>query len=381
MANEFGGRSETRALLRVLDANLDRAREGLRVVEEWCRLGLEDADRAESCKQMRHELAAWHRSHVRAARDADSDPGTELSHAREERRQNLQEVLQANFCRVQEALRVLEEYGKLYDATSYGSDLDSANFDGKASNGTDLGDTSLSDTCKRMRYRVYALETQLLARERFDRLHRASLYLITSPGDRLFETVKASLEAGLLLVQYRDKNASDGEKYDRARHLCELCHRYGALFLVNDSVDIALAVGADGVHLGQQDLPVPVARKLLGFQKIVGCSTTDPAEMKRALEGGADYLGVGPVYETPTKPGKAAAGFDYVRYAAQHAGVPWFAIGGIDAENVGEVVAAGADRVAIVRAIAQAESPAIATQSLLDRIHYARQQRMSQGIS
>ncbi|MEO0491457.1 MAG: thiamine phosphate synthase, partial [Cyanobacteria bacterium J06659_2] len=136
----------------------------------------------------------------------------------------------------------------------------------------------------------------------------------------------------------------------------------------NDRIDLALAANADGVHLGQQDLPIAVARQLLGDQAIIGRSTTSPDEMQRAIAEGADYIGVGPVYATPTKPDKAAAGLDYVRHAAAHATLPWFAIGGIDSHNLREVIDAGAQRVAIVRAIMQADNPTLITQSLATQL-------------
>jgi thiamine-phosphate pyrophosphorylase len=138
---------------------------------------------------------------------------------------------------------------------------------------------------------------------------------------------------------------------------------------MNDRVDVALAVNADGVHLGQQDLPIAFARQILGPQRIIGRSTTNPEEMEKAIREGADYIGVGPVYETPTKPGKSAAGLGYVSYAAQNSPVPWFAIGSIDTMNLGEVLGAGAQRVAVVRAIMQAEQPTLTTQYFLAQLH------------
>ena len=146
-----------------------------------------------------------------------------------------------------------------------------------------------------------------------------------------------------------------------------LCHQYGALFIVNDRVDIAVAVDADGVHLGQQDMPMPMARRILGAGKIVGRSTTNPQELTRALDEGADYIGVGPVHATPTKPGKAAAGNEYVRYAAEHATMPWFTIGGLNADNLAPTLAAGATRVAVVRALMEAEDPTAIAQSLVQQ--------------
>jgi thiamine-phosphate pyrophosphorylase len=331
------------AVYRILDANLDRAREGLRIIEEWCRFGLNDAQRTDQIKHLRQTLAQWHAPVLRQARDTPGDPGTALTHPQEEVRGDVVDVLQANLCRVQEALRVLEEYGKLYR-----SDFAAA--------------------CKAMRYQVYTLESDLLGGQRLQRLRQSLVYLVTSPQENLVATVEAALKGAITLVQYRDKNTEDDVRFQRAQQLREICHRYQALFLVNDRVDLALAVGADGVHLGQTDMPIAVARRLLGPQAIIGRSTTNPEEMRRALEEGADYIGVGPVYSTPTKPGKAAAGLDYVRYAATHSPVPWFAIGGIDADNLSEVLQAGAQQVAIVRSVMEAENPTQSAQAIVAQL-------------
>lgn len=333
----------SQAVYRILDANLDRAREGLRVIEDWCRFGLNRADLTEALKQLRQQLAQWHTPALRLARDTPGDPGTPLTHPEEAQRSSVNHVLQANFCRVQEALRVLEEYGKLHSV--------------------DMG-----AACKQMRYQVYTLESQILGDARRQQLLTVRLYLVTSATEHLLTTVEAALAGGLRLVQYRDKETDDRDRILVAQQLKDLCHRYGALFLVNDRVDLALAVDADGVHLGQKDLPIATARALLGPQRIIGRSTTNPEEMAKALAEGADYIGVGPVYATPTKPDRAAAGLDYVRYAAEHATVPWFAIGGIDGDNLADVLAAGAERVAIVRAIMTAEHPTQMTRALIAQL-------------
>lgn len=331
------------AIHRILDANLDRAREGFRIIEEWCRFGLNHAQYTAECKAARQALARWHTAEIRAARDTPGDPGTALSHPQEEQRADLYQVLQANLCRVQEALRALEEYGKI-----------------------DYPEMAIA--CKQMRYQVYTLESNLLGRHRHQQLARSPLYLVTAPVENLFEAVEAALQGGLTLVQYRDKEANDTVRLRNGEKLRHLCHRYGALFIMNDRVDLALAVDADGVHLGQQDVPIALARQLLGPTRIVGRSTTNPDEMRRALAEGADYIGVGPVYETPTKAGKAAAGLEYVRYAAAHSPVPWFAIGGINLDNVGDVLEAGAERVSVVRAIIAAEQPRQVTQAFLTQL-------------
>lgn len=332
----------TSTLYRILDANLDRAREGLRVIEEWCRFGLEDAQLSVRCKHLRQELASWHHPPIRLARDTPNDPGTQLTHPQEASRSDLPTVVQANLCRVQEALRVLEEYGKIYDP-------------------------SMAAACKQMRYQVYTLDHQLQPRSRLQQLLNAPLYLVTSPSEQLVSVVEHALQGGLKLVQYREKQANDDQRLAIAQQLCQLCHQYNALFIVNDRIDIAVAVNADGVHLGQQDMTMPVARQLLGPHKLIGRSTTNPQEMDRAIQEKADYIGVGPIYKTPTKAGKAAVGHEYIRYALQHAPMPWYAIGGIDEHNLEEVLVAGASRVAVVRAIMNASSPKQMVQQMLQQ--------------
>ncbi|WP_369815971.1 thiamine phosphate synthase [Anabaena sp. CA = ATCC 33047] len=329
---------------RILDANLDRAREGLRIIEEWCRFGLNNAEMAGECKHLRQEVAIWHTAELRAARDTAGDPGTELSHPQEEQRSSIKALLQANFCRIQEAFRVVEEYGKLYHPNM-----------GKA--------------FKQMRYQVYTLESDLMGYQRHQLLWRSRLYLVTSPSADLLSIVEAALKGGLTLVQYRSKDADDSVRLEEATKLQQLCHAYGALLIINDRVDLAMAVDADGVHLGQQDMPIAIARQLLGPQRLIGRSTTNSDEMQKAIAEGADYIGVGPVYETPTKAGKAAAGLEYVRYAVKNSSVPWFAIGGIDVNNINDVIDAGAERVAVVRSLMQAEQPTLVTQYLLSQLN------------
>lgn len=328
------------AIYRILDANLDRAREGVRIIEEWCRFGLNHQPLAEECKQIRQEIASWHSIELRRARDTSGDVGTELSHDREETRHNIEDLLQANLCRVQEAMRVLEEYSK-------------------------LDRPQMATACKKLRYRIYNIESNLLSSNRHQQLQNSLLYLVTSPSERLLPIVDDALKGGLSLVQYRDKEIDDLLRLQIAERLCQLCHQYGALFIVNDRVDLALAVNADGVHLGQQDVPIAMAREMLGWQKIVGRSTTNQQEMEAAIAEGADYIGVGPVYETPTKPNKQAAGLEYINYAANKCPIPWFAIGGVDLDNVSEIIAAGGQRVAVVRAIMQAESPGLVARQFL----------------
>jgi thiamine-phosphate pyrophosphorylase len=187
----------------------------------------------------------------------------------------------------------------------------------------------------------------------------ACLYFVTGIVEE--RVLAAALEGGVDVVQLRDKSAPDEELLRAGRLFRRLTREAGALFVVNDRPDLALRLEADGVHVGQDDLPVPEVRELVG-ELLVGLSTHSPAQL--AAAEGVDYVGVGPVYATPTKEGRTPVGLELVREAARAAAVPWFAIGGIDATNVGEVVAAGATRVAVVRAIADAPDPRAAAARL-----------------
>ncbi len=197
--------------------------------------------------------------------------------------------------------------------------------------------------------------------ERRQRLQAARLYLVCEERSDAF--LHEVLSAGVDIVQLRMKDAADAEVVRAGRRFAAACAEHGALFILNDRPDLAVQVGADGVHVGQDDVPVAGARRLVGPDRLVGLSTHTPEQVSEAC--GVDYIGVGPVHATPTKPGRAAVGLSLVRFAAEHAGVPFFAIGGINADNVATVREAGATRIAVVRAITDAEDPARAVGALL----------------
>lgn len=203
--------------------------------------------------------------------------------------------------------------------------------------------------------------------KRRDRLAASRLYVVTGVREDLPAFLDIILGAGVDIVQLRDKNTEGRELLRWAEVFRSATERHRALFIVNDRPDVALAAGADGVHLGQNDLPVEVARRILGPDAIIGLSTHRPEELD-AASADADYVTAGPVYATPTKPGRPAAGLEHVRYAAQHERRPWFAIGGINEANVSEVVAAGATRIAVVRAVTDAADPTAAVSALLSSV-------------
>ena len=209
---------------------------------------------------------------------------------------------------------------------------------------------------------------------RRERLNRARLYFVTDIRPGLEQLLAAALEGGVDMVQLRDKSASDRELREAAAVFRHLCDSHGALFWLNDRPDLVGPCGADGVPVGQADMAPAEARALMPGDRLVGLSTHSPAQLDLAVaSGGADELSVGPVWATPTKEGRPAAGLGYVRYAAQRAGeYPWFAIGGIDLDNVREVIYAGASRIVVVRAIREAADPRAAAAALCTALDEAR---------
>ena len=201
--------------------------------------------------------------------------------------------------------------------------------------------------------------------DRRERLRRARLYFVTDLRPDLGDLLAAALAGGVDMVQLRDKSATESELMAAAPAFRSACDEHGALFWLNDRPDLAMRCGADGVHVGQHDQSVAEVRATVGADLLVGLSTHSPAQLEAALEQKVDQLSVGPVWETPTKEGRRAAGLEYVRHAAERAPErPWFAIGGIDLGNVGEVVAAGASRIVVVRAIRDAADPRAAAAAL-----------------
>jgi thiamine-phosphate pyrophosphorylase len=190
---------------------------------------------------------------------------------------------------------------------------------------------------------------------RRERLSASRLYFVLDLGPRTDEIVGAALAGGVDIVQLREKSAPDAEIVQAGRRMRALCHDRGALFVLNDRPDLAVACDADGVHVGQEDTLVAEARAVVGADRLIGLSTHSRKQL--SASAGADYVSVGPVWATPTKEGRPAVGLELVSFAAGNAAVPFFAIGGIDQVNVAEVVAAGARRIAVVRAIRDAADP------------------------
>ena len=339
---------------RILDASANRAREGLRVVEDYARFALGDPMLTRRIKDVRHRLGEAIRGLdldlLLASRDTVGDVGTHIMTASEQTRENPRAVLIANFKRAGEALRSLEEYSKLIDIW-------------------------LSGRFEVLRYDVYTLEkltlTAVAARKGMGDVNLMVLVGgLATMGD-LTWVVGEALAGGAGAIQLREKGLSDREWLARAREVRILTARAKARFIMNDRPDLARLAGADAVHLGQDDVTPRDARRVVGSGMLLGISTHDRIQLDRAVLDGAGYLGVGPVFASRTKDFDDLAGLGYVRLAAESVGLPWFAIGGIDEDNLDEVLDAGARRIAVGSAVVRADAPRKAAASLRARLDAA----------
>ncbi len=311
-------------MYRIIDANLNRALEGLRCIEEYARFILGNKELTKKIKDMRHNIFLFFEkdySKLLSSRDTINDVGCSIKNISKEKINN---PIRANIKRVEQALRVLSEYGNLED--SY-------------------------------RYELYTIEKKIMEKTNIKSLllKAKNIYLITNSDglseDEFLDKVATCLKAGVKLVQYREKNKSAKEIIETGLKLRQLCSMYDALLIVDDRIDIAQIIDADGVHLGQDDIDINFARKILGEDKIIGISTHKPDDALLALSNGADYIGVGPVFKTPTKPDKDPVGLEYVKWVKENIDIPFYAIGSIDTTNVFDVCKAGATKIAVIRAL------------------------------
>jgi thiamine-phosphate pyrophosphorylase len=309
---------------------------------------LDDPFLTRQMKALRHDLgqaaAAIPAADRHAARDTVADVGTQIATDSEGRRDVAGDVCAASFKRAEQALRSLEEYGKLVDKQ----------FAGR---------------CEGIRYRLYTLEKAVdvgaLSRERLGGVRLCVLVDDRDSADDFERLVRELVEAGVGMIQLRDKHLDDRELVTRARHLCELTRGTQMLAVINDRADVAAIVGADGVHLGQEDLSVKDARAIVGTRRLVGVSTHNLEQARAAVIGGANYLGAGPTFTSQTKAFDDFAGLDYLREVAAEIRLPTFAIGGITTDNLPEVLSTGISRVAVGAAVTEANKPGVAAQELL----------------
>jgi thiamine-phosphate pyrophosphorylase len=351
-----GGRDE-QAIFRILDASANRAAEGLRTLEEYARFVLEDRGLTGEAKAIRHALvAALQTLPDRArltARAVASDCGTTLTADGEMRREDLQAVVASAAARVQQALRCIEEYAKPFDS-------------------------GLATAAEALRYRAYTLAASLLLmRDRCQKLESARLHLLIGgepeqSADEFAARVERLFQAGVDIIQLRDKRANDVTIYRWSRRGAEIARRLGKLFIVNDRADIAAAAGAQGVHVGQEELPVEAVRRVVGSELLIGVSTHNLDQVRSAVADGADYIGCGPTFPSQTKAFDAYPGLDFLRAAAAETTLPAYAIGGITLEQLETVLATGIHGVAVSQAILAAENPVAAVREWQVRLGNGR---------
>ncbi len=343
--------AESAGPLRVIDAALNRAAEGLRVVEDHARMILNDAYLSEQFKSLRHRLFAaaqtFHTAERVASRDTSHDVGTAIEVATEQRRDSAAGLVQANLSRVQQALRTIEEYSKLvYPAAA--------------------------KVIEPLRYESYTLEKAILTTIlSLANLKDARLYVLLdgrASSDEFTAIARQLIDGGADLIQLRDKELSARELIRRGRILQELCRPRNVRWIMNDRADLAVAAGADGVHLGQDDLTVFEARQVVGPAKLIGVSTHSLDQARAAVRNGANYIGVGPIFFSRTKSFKETVGLKLAEEVAREIRLPAFAIGGIHEENLPAVLATGIKRVTIKGAITDSPDARQLAQNIKERL-------------
>lgn len=347
------------AALRILDANFNRASEGLRVVEEYCRFALDDKYLTHTARMLRHEIlwsiAPLPRELFLAARNTETDVGTQPSSQTTISRFSLDEIVRANSKRVEQALRAMEEYARLFDP-------------------------SVSSRLEALRYRTYTLaKACLTSADSEQRLTGVRLYvLIDGAGSEcaFAERVQELVAAGVHAIQLRDKKLDVRTLLGRGQLLRRVLDEKDRdstllrsvakpLFIMNDRPDLAVLARADGVHVGQAELSVHDTRQIVGPEMLVGVSTHNIEQARQAVLDGASYIGCGPTFPSETKQFDEFPGLDYLRQVACEISLPAFAIGGITLENLPQVLETGMSRVAISAAIADSTDTSATTSAFL----------------
>ena len=342
-----------RAVSRIIDANFNRAREAIRVVEEFCRFALNSTPLTNRAKQLRHELSGaigkFDEGRLIASRDTLGDVGVSQVVDNQLGRGDLRDSLTAGCKRLTEALRALAEVIRIENQ-------------------------HLAETVEKLRYDAYTLEKDIVMfADTVEKYRRVGLYVVITsnlPVEVISLTHKC-VAGGADCVQLRAKGIEDDKLYALAVEFAGICRDGGVISVINDRVDIAVAAGADGLHVGQNDLPIEQARKLQATPLVIGKSTHSVEQLRAACDERPAYAALGPVFATGTKPDVPPVGLDYVRQATEilaDQGVGNVAIGGITVDNVEQVLSAGAASIAVCAAATKAEDPTVACRALKEKI-------------
>ncbi len=349
--DNFDNSNIASGIARVLDASLNRANEGLRVLEDIARMLLNNHELTHELKSMRHQLERFplvSRLALLTERNSGTDIGPEISVGFPREYKDILSLVTANARRAEQALRTIEEIARLPS-----SGLESAIYES-------------------MRYSLYTLEKSIFsALSRYEkRIFLRGLYTILDSsllgGRNHFDMAKILLENGVKVIQLREKQMPSGKLLELACSLRKLCDSYQALFIVNDCLDIALASGTGGLHLGQEDLPVTVARKHLPLDTIIGVSVASVKEAKKAESDGADYISPQAIFETHSKE-CPLIGLDALRAIRSAVSLPVVAIGGINIDNITHVIDAGADSAAVITSITLSADPGQVVRELIGK--------------
>ena len=343
-----------KSLYRIIDANFNRAREALRVIEEFCRFALNCEPLTERTKQLRHELASFmsqlDQGRLIAARDTLADVGAGKTVQNQISRTDLKDCFTAAAKRLPEALRVLGEM-------------------------TQTLNPDLAQKIENLRFAAYALEKDVtIAGDTTEKFGRVRLYVIISsslPADVISLTQKC-IAGAADCIQLRAKDMQDNELFALAEQFTQLCRDANVLSIINDRADVAVASAADGVHLGQSNLPIEQARKIQLTPLIIGQTTHTIEQLCRACKQDPTYVSLGPVFATSTKPGLKPVGLEYVTKAAEaltSTGICHVAVGGINLDNIGRVIDAGAEKIAVCSAVTGTPDPAEACRALKQKIN------------
>lgn len=338
----------------MVDANFNRCSEGLRVLEDWCRFVADDVALSRQVKNQRHHLhqisQAWPLSERLAGRDSVNDVGRSVATVSEYERPDEISLLQANFYRVQQSLRVLEESCKRLGFPA--TELEQMRYQSYQ-----VQKDALAMVYHKLMPQNLASTAEEIGKDPARRqalLRRAQLYALTSvlsSESDFLQHLQRLCDGGVDVIQLRAKAADDRTLLARATLASQHLQNTTTLFIVNDRADIAIASGADGVHVGQEELPVSAVRSLVGPQRLIGLSTHSVQQIEQAQHSAADYLGVGPVFPSQTKSFSQHLGVDFLQQVKDKIEIPAFAIGGIDEANLPSVVLAGFQRIVVGQAL------------------------------
>jgi len=344
-----------RAIFRIIDANFNRGREAARLMEEYCRFALNSSELAGRAKKLRHQIcdavAKLDANILIAARDVHTDVGRGMTVQGQLERRNLYDCFTAAAKRLTEALRALAET-------------------------TQTLQPDVAKVFEKLRFDAYSLEKDTLTKSNTaQKFSSVRLYLLLnatcdSSDSQILDLVADCAAGGADCIQLRAKGVADGRTFELAAQVVNICKDAGIICIINDRVDIAAAVGADGVHLGQDDLPLDQGRKMQLAPMIFGLSTHSIDQLKSAISQRPDYVSLGPVFATGTKSQLAPAGLKYVTEAMQilsDTGIGHVAIGGITVANIEQVLKAGAKNVALCSAVSQAADPEAMCRKLKDK--------------